>query len=197
MNNQQLARFSEIIVETAKIYKTEISSFSLSLWVELAEKQGFDRVTYAIRKHIMNPDFGQYMPKIADVVKVLQGGGSKDAAALALTKAEKAIRTIGHYQDLKFDDPLIHLVIENMGGWIKFACVPSEEDLKFQGIEFIKRYAHAMQFGDLSQAQPVLIGFAHMQAASAGQPFNEKPILIGKESKVVELIESQPEKIGV
>jgi len=69
------------------------------------------------RRHLMNPDTGQFLPKPADIVRML-GGRTLDRALMAWAKVDKAVRQIGTYESVVFDDALIHRVLHEMGGWV-------------------------------------------------------------------------------
>ena len=102
--------------------------------------QRFDLVAVrdALGRHCMNPDSGQWLPKPADVVKLLEGG-TLDAAQIAWSKVQRAIESVGTYQSVVFDDAAIHLALTDMGGWILLGQVKLDE-LPFKQKEFENRY---------------------------------------------------------
>ena len=51
-----------------------------------------------------------------------------DQAALAWTEVDNAARTIGNYQSVQFSDPVIHSVIQAMGGWHELCQCSNEGD---------------------------------------------------------------------
>lgn len=57
----------------------------------------------------------------------------------AWTEIIMTIRYVGHYNSIVFSDPLIHMVIKEMGGWI-FLCQQPERKLFFLQKEFERRY---------------------------------------------------------
>jgi hypothetical protein len=63
--------------------------------------------------HLCDPDQGQFMPKIADFVRVLEGT-KKGQSTVAWNKVDRAIREVGPYGTVSFDDPIIHKVIEEI-----------------------------------------------------------------------------------
>ena len=50
------------------------------------------------------------------------------------------LRLIGNYGSVEFDDPVIHSVIEAMGGWVQFQNVHVNE-WKWRRTEFERLYA--------------------------------------------------------
>jgi len=78
------------------------------------------------------------MPKVADVIKMLQGS-TQDSALTAWAKVDKAVRSIGTQMSVAFDDPLIHKVIQDMGGWLGLGQ-RQEAEWPFVAKEFETRY---------------------------------------------------------
>lgn len=64
--------------------------------------------------------------------------------AAARNKIKKAMNSIGTYVTVAFDDPIIHLVIRDFGGWIKLGMTDMEEFenlLKWDLPKLYKAYA--------------------------------------------------------
>lgn len=100
-------------------------------------------VTAALSAHACDPDAGQFSPKPADVIRHLRGGKA-DRALLAFTKAFTAASHVGSYQSVVFDDPIIHAVLADMGGWVEFCQYDIGENGERKGFlerEFTSRYA--------------------------------------------------------
>lgn len=67
-------------------------------------------------------------------------GKPQDAAILALEKVERAIREVGSYFSVVFDDPVIHRTIEGLGRSWQGICEMPIEEWKFARKDFIKMY---------------------------------------------------------
>lgn len=65
---------------------------------------------------------------------------AKDKALLALEKVKKAIREVGSYRTVIFDDPVICRVIENFSNGWQGICEMSHDDWKFARKDFLKMY---------------------------------------------------------
>ncbi len=87
---------------------------------------------------LQNPDRKWGMPTPADLIVLLQGD-SRRYAFKAWSQVVTAVRTVGRYNSVVFDNPLIHCVIRDMGGWI-YLCQQPEKELPFLRHEFEKRY---------------------------------------------------------
>jgi hypothetical protein len=90
----------------------------LSAWWDACSGVSFEQVSKAINIHVRDAERGVFAPKVADIVRSLQGT-STDRAALAWSKVYGAIGSVGAYQDVVFDDPAIHAAIVDCGGWQK------------------------------------------------------------------------------
>jgi hypothetical protein len=146
------------------LYWSALQQFDLS-----AVRQAFDR-------HVKSPDAGQYMPKPADLIRML-GGTSQDTAMQAWAKVERAVRRVGGHESVVFDDAIIHRCVEDIGGWIKL-CATTEEDLPFRARDFQVLYRGFAMRREAPPYPAHLIGRFEAQNRMAGQKVAE-PVLIG------------------
>ncbi|MCL4526626.1 MAG: DUF6475 domain-containing protein [Gammaproteobacteria bacterium] len=139
MIDQDLEGFSQIMTGLGEIYRLSISVSMIEIYFRALRRYELAAVDDAIQRHLLNPDNGQFMPKPADIARMLDGG-SKDTAALAWSRFDQALRHIGTYRDIRFDDPIIMRVVQDMGGWIAFG-EKSEDEWPFVANDFKARYA--------------------------------------------------------
>lgn len=130
--------FVTLITGIADYYGKELSVTSIGLYWEGLRQYDLPAIERALWQHTQNPDSGQFMPKIADVTKVLQGR-TEDQAQVAWSKVDRAVRQVGIYADVAFDDPIIHRVLADMGGWVPI-CSHDDDGWPFVAKEFITRY---------------------------------------------------------
>lgn len=159
----------------------------------------------AANHHALDPDAGQFMPKPADFVRHIDG--SKQTRAMrAWSLVDRAIRQVGQYESVTFDDPVIHRVIEDMGGWVELCSTPTEKDLEFRANEFNKRYqGYALQ-GGVSDWQPRLIGLIEADCQSRklpapppkliGDPQRAKMVLLQGATSAPRLVHDASEVMG-
>jgi hypothetical protein len=119
-------------------YGKNASPYVLSVWWAACERYTLDQVRHALTRHAMHADAGQFAPKVADIVRLLEGT-AEDKAALAWGKALEAAQRVGAYSDVVFDDPVIHAAIEDLGGWPKF-CRVETKDLSYLQHRFCESY---------------------------------------------------------
>ena len=129
----------------------------------------------ALSRHIAHPDRGRFAPQPADIVFFLEGG-TEDRALFAWSRVESAIRHVGPYQTVVFDDPAIHAAIDGMGGWM-LLCNMSDDELPFRRNEFVKRYRALAERGVFEYPRR-LVGIAEHHNSADGHELPE-PVLIG------------------
>lgn len=184
-------RFYALVGDVYAFYRTDASKFALNVWWEAMRPFDFEAVARALNMHAVNPDGGQFLPKPADVVKLLQGG-TQDQAMRAWTKVDQAVRRVGQYQDVVFDDALIHAVVADMGGWIRMG-ERREDEWDFVRNEFVNRYRGYALRGESPQYPPMLIGItgAHNRK---GNFRLDPPVLVGDEEKAKAVLRGGSDK---
>lgn len=184
MVDSQLPDFSKTLLAVADYYGKELSENVVDLYWNGLREYDLGAVQRALWAHVRNPDTGQWMPKIADVARVVQGR-TDDQAAVAWSKVDQAVRRVGTYQCVVFDDPIIHRVVIDMGGWV-YIGGKDENEWPFVAKEFQNRYRGYRTRDETPEYPPVLIGMANAHNSKAG--FRENPpILIGDERKATQV----------
>lgn len=129
MKQGEFEDFSALITDVLAFYKQDASTFAISVWWQACSGFEFEQVSKALTAHAMDAERGQFSPKPADIVRKLAGTPT-DRAMLAWGKVHDAMGRVGAYSDVVFDDPAIHAVIEDLGGWPK-VCRTELKDLSF------------------------------------------------------------------
>ena len=117
MNIDEFEKFHDGMVGVMSFYGKDLSRFALDVWWSALRNYDLAAVTQAFNRWLSNPDQGQFQPKPADVIKMLSGS-TQDKAFAAWAKVDRAVRSVGAYASVAFDDPIIHRVIHDMGGWV-------------------------------------------------------------------------------
>jgi hypothetical protein len=138
MQQGEFNAFRELMEGVHSFYGKDVSSFALDVWWNALKTYDFAAVRDALGRHCVNPDNGQFLPRPADVVKMLDGS-TLDSAVIAWTKIDRAVQRVGTYTSVVFDDPLIHRVLDDMGGWIPLGK-KSVDEWPFVAKEFQTRY---------------------------------------------------------
>lgn len=177
MQDNDKIKFATMLTGIADYYGKTLAKAIIEVYWQGLRQYDIGAVEKALWEHTQNPDNGQFMPKIADVTRNLQGR-TQDQASLAWSKVDAAIRKVGTYRDVVFDDALIHKVVSDMGGWIGFG-MKTEDDWPFVAREFENRYRGYKMRGEVPEYPHLLTGIANAQNAVNGMK-GQEPILIGK-----------------
>lgn len=179
---EEKRRFMALMTGLSDMYDKVISKNALALYWQTLREYDFEAVQRAAEAHMKNPETaGSFMPKPAEFVKMMQGS-TGDQSAIAWSKAEEAVRRAGPYQDVVFDDAIIHRVLADMGGWI-WLCSQDDKAWPFIGNDFKTRYKGYRMRGEVPDYAPVMIGQANMHNSKSAVNFIWKPILIGDQAK--------------
>lgn len=176
MTPQDSKQFAALVGNVYAFYGKDYSVFAGRVWWEAMKPFDFTAVADAFNRHCVNPDAGQFLPKPADIVRMLQGS-TQDSALTAWAKVDHAVRTVGTYRSIAFDDSLIHRVITEMGGWVSMGA-KSEDEWPFVRNEFVNRYRGYRTRSAMPEYPPVLIGIAEAQNSRTGFK-SEPPLLLG------------------
>jgi len=130
--------FRQLLGDAMAFYRQDTSTFALTVWWQACQPFDLEQVRKALTAHAMDPERGQFPPKPADIVRVLQGTHT-DRALLAWGKVFDAMRTVGAYRSVAFDDPLIHLAVMDMGDWPTL-CRCEVDELPFLQRRFCDLY---------------------------------------------------------
>jgi hypothetical protein len=138
MTEAEKPAFVDLITDALAFYRRDLSDFALSVWWQACQPFTMEQVRKALTAHTMDPEAGKFAPMPGDLVRVLQGTVT-DRAMLAWGKVHDAMSSVGAWRNVVFDDPAIHAVIEDMGGWAKLARTETK-DLGFVQHRFCESY---------------------------------------------------------
>ncbi len=192
MTPQDKPAFAAMLAMLGEYYGREISDGLIGMYWQGLEEYDLDAVRDAINRHMRNPDAGQFMPRIADITRMLQGS-TQDTALRAWAKVDRAIRHVGTYQSVAFDDPLIHVVVQDMGGWIGLGS-RTEDEWPFVAREFETRYRGYRSRLASRDYPRVLIGISEAHNARTGKTSRR---VVSPGSRVATGRESDPSRRAV
>jgi Domain of unknown function (DUF6475) len=169
-------KFFSLMADVQAFYGKDFSEFAGRVWWEAMKAYDLRAVADALNRHCVNPDSGQFAPKPADVVKML-AGSTQDSALVAWSKVDSAVRHVGCGRSVVFDDPVIHRVLMDMGGWTQLGT-KTEEEFPFVRNEFVNRYRGYRMRSETPDYLPVMIGYYEAQNQRSGFK-SDAPTLIG------------------
>lgn len=177
MNTNDLNEFTAILNGLASMYnQKEPSDFVKEVWTQALMSYDIEAIRQAFSAHVTNPDNGQFMPKPADIVRILDGS-TKDRALGAWSKVAEAVRRVGSWESVVFDDPIIHAVVYDMGGWIVLS-MKDDKEWDFAANEFVNRYRGYSYRNEAPNYPPVLVGMFEVHNRREGYK-SQFPRLVG------------------
>ena len=177
--------FVDILQVVSEQYGKRVSDGVVALYWQGLQEFDLAAVRDALGRHIRNTDTGQFMPKIADIIRMLQGS-SQDAAFSAWSKVDKAVRYVGPYESVCFDDPLIHRVLHDMGGWMMLGQ-KTDEEWPFVARDFENRYRGFKSRNERVDYPSKLIGISESHNSKEGHEVGQ-PMLIGNAEKATAVL---------
>lgn len=177
MKANDYAQMCALINAACEYYgKPALSDNALKIYFNGLKHLTIEQVRDGLSAHVGNPDNGQFMPKVADVLRGAVGD-SESLADAAWAKVRRAIEDVGRYASVAFDDALIHVVVQMMGGWTWLCDCESYEDLTWRGKDFVRIY-RGFVGKPLPEYPRYLPGIAEVQNAAHGHPV-APPRLLG------------------
>jgi len=141
MTERDFKEFSRALTLVAEIYGRDISEPLTRLYFECLKHYTLEEVLSALRAHITLPTHnGRFFPRPADISLLIEGDPDTQAA-IAWCSLCRAIEDHGGYTSIAFDDPVVHMCIQEMGGWLQL-CEMKESELPFREKEFCRLYRY-------------------------------------------------------
>lgn len=130
--------FAALLTDVFAYYRQDCSAFTLEVFWNACQGFELEQIRKAVQAHCTDAEHGRFSPKVADLVRVLQGTVT-DRAALAWGKVLAAMSDVGAYSDVVFDDGAIHAAIQDCGGWVKL-CRSDVSSLGYLQHRFCQSY---------------------------------------------------------
>lgn len=105
-----------LLSDALGFYRQDVSQFTLDVWWAACNRFDIEQVRKALTAHALDPDRGQFAPKPADLIRVLEGTHG-DRSLMAWAKVFDAMSAVGAWQSVAFDDAAIHAAVTDIGGW--------------------------------------------------------------------------------
>lgn len=133
MENVNFMLGMDMIQEVNRVTKgisaVELTPEQLNVYKALLDDIPDDKFIHGIRTMLKERPYAN-IPSPGDIRKYCLETREEDLdirVAAARNKIKKAMNSVGTYVTVAFDDPIIHLVIRDFGGWIKLGMTDMEE----------------------------------------------------------------------
>ena len=180
MDDRDIAEFTATLTGLAEMFDKKISDTLFKLYWQTLNDLSFADFKKAANHLALTVKF---FPKPVEFRECVLPDISTQAA-MAYAKVEQAFNREGIYSSLIFDDPVIHAVIDNLGGWINY-CNLSEKDVKWWRKDFEQRYQNFAPLVAAGIWKPSLM----LEGLWAIDPHStdnaRRPVLIGDRQKAL------------
>lgn len=132
MTDKDKVGFAEIMSGLAENFGAKLSKPGMSLRFQALKDFSLEQVRAASIAILKSRKYAS-MPTIAEFLEYLGDGPAalEDRALMAATDVLRAVRKVGLYQSVKFEDPVTMAVIERcFGGWVSL-CENMESEKWF------------------------------------------------------------------
>ena len=170
MEFEEFAKFFESILYA---YYNNPQLEKTIIYYHVLKDYDLDVVKTAFMKIIKR---SKYFPTVSEVVKEIEKKRDiRDMALIAYLKVINAMNRIGPYKSIIFDDPVIHLVVDALGGWAEISKIPISQVERFKA-EFINLYTIFSEKADLIEANKVVKGLTDEVVHVGGKKDDRKAI---------------------
>jgi hypothetical protein len=179
MERADAKRFRDVMFAMAEAFSQQATAFKVEIYYKALADMEIGDIERGCWQIIRTRGTATF-PKVAEIREAVMGD-SASKAELAWGSMIKAVRSIGPYRSVVFDDPVIHAVVDREGGWER-VCEKTIDEMKWFGKDFpriYKTFEEAVLNGSMA-VPPVLIGIhdGHNQAHGFTDHVRE-PVAIG------------------
>ncbi|MDL2268854.1 DUF6475 domain-containing protein [Desulfosarcina sp. OttesenSCG-928-A07] len=191
MTNNDKQDFAAIMTGLAENYGQTLTPQGINMRFQALKKFSIEDVGAAAMS-LMSARKYTTMPTVADFLEHLGGGSAEDQAEVEAGKVLNAIKRVGAYSSVVFDDPITQAVVaKTFGGWVMLCqeCGVEETEKWFRH-GFVKSWAAYKRQGIRQYGH--LPGIIETQNASSGYlGLVPDPVMIGDRTKALAVLNHQ------
>jgi len=140
MNDQDLGRFSEIMLGLAENFSSQISEPGLVMRFEALKEYGINEIAAAATKIVKTRTI-MGMPTVAEFISAMGASepSSPDKAAVQVSNILQQVRNVGSWGSPVYSDPITKRLMTSRWSWPS-VCAMTEDEHKWWSKEFIEAY---------------------------------------------------------
>lgn len=185
IKDRDFERFCNALGTLAEIHDKNLSKFAIAAYFETLRGYSIEKVESAISRAIGTEE---WFPKPIKLIEIITGGGAQnieDRAELEAHKVVEAVRRIGGYKSVKFEDPVTMAVVaQGFNGWSNLCNDLTENQVKWFVRDFVKIYAAYKRQGIEHAGH--LPGKTEIENTANGFDY-DTPVMIGDSRKLKQL----------
>lgn len=132
-------RFTAGIMALAELSQSVMTDALMGVYFRTLNDLSVAQVEAAV-EHLLRTSCNYGMPKPVHLREAALGS-PQDVAMLAWERVLTALRHHGRYVSVDFQDPVIHRVIADLGGWVKLCDLPSDpKEQAYRQQDFVKLF---------------------------------------------------------
>lgn len=186
MTDDDKTSFAHIMIGLAENYGQTVTKEGLKLRFDALRQFSLEEVTNAAMGMLYDRKWSS-MPTVADFRDYMCGGTAEDKAEVEAGKVVEAVRHVGAYRSVVFDDPVTQAVISRaFGGWVRLCREMTDREEKFFRKDFARAYGSYSRQG--IRVGGVLLGLSESENVGRGLEYREAPRLIGDSSKAQQVL---------
>ena len=174
-------KFKEYMAMLCELHDKTLSKLLTDLYWKILKPYTNEQCEAAFKELIYSSKF---FPKPADFKDILCGK-IKNIATEKWLDVLRAVSVIGNYKSVRFADPVIHSVINAMGGWQQL-CMMQKDEEKWKQKEFERLYEVISQRG--GKHPEYLPGAHEMENARTGYNIKQEIVEIGFDGTEIKLL---------
>jgi len=184
MTKDDILEFAKILAGLGEVYDKKVTDALAEVYFDALADYSIDDVERAAAIIVKSSTF---FPRPCQFIELIDPHSEEIEvrATQVLEKVFDAMQQYGAYATVQFDDPVIHSVIEHLGGWVAFVnsrrnCV-TEIDDRFWRRDFTKLYEQFSHFTDTDEIPAPLPGIfqiANVDYTNVGLAEAPEPVLI-------------------
>jgi hypothetical protein len=187
MTSQDLPKFASLLTAMSAVFDKAITPQVTEIYFRILDRFAIEEVERGISTACATLKF---FPKPAELIDAICGGQAdlEDKAHIEATRVLTAIKRVGTYSSVAFDDPVTQAVIaQHFGGWHRFADM-REDGEKWFIKDFAKAYASFARAG--VKQNSALPGRAEIENNFRGYEHRGRPAIIGNPETVGRMLEA-------
>ena len=171
----EFGQLMSLLNETYGDANKPISNLKLDVYFQALEDLNIEQIKQAIK--ILFQTKTMHIFPVPPEIREAVSGNPDAVAQQALDKLLGAVRYVGGYRDVIFDDPIIHAIIVREGGWIAVCDKTLDEWIWFKK-DFMKIYRGYMG-KNMADIPKKLTGIHKDLNDSRGEKYDLNPFIIG------------------
>jgi hypothetical protein len=180
-------KFKEFMMGLAELFDKQLSTILIDMYWKALESYTDEQCDEAFNKAFV---MCKFFPKPVELIELITGGAGQleDVAEIQATEVLRAVKRVGVYNSVLFNDPVTIAVIQQCyGGWIKLCTDLLQEEEKWFRKDFVRYYkAYKRQNILIDGHLAGLIEFDNSEKYTGFVPEPVKIEEIGKEQKLIE-----------